>query len=73
MTDPKITTNEKKIVVDGVEYRWKDISEKARLQVQNIRVVDEEITRLKNLLGMCEMAKAGYSKVLKEELPASVQ
>lgn len=69
MSETQIITNEKKIVVDGAEYRLKDLSDKARQQITNIRVVDEEITRLKNLLGICEMARGSYSKFLKDELP----
>jgi hypothetical protein len=69
MSEAQIITNEKKIVVDGVEYRWKDLSDKAKQQITNIRVLDEEVTRLKNMLGICEMARSGYSKLLKDELP----
>ncbi len=71
MSESQIITNEKKIVVDGVEHRWKDLSDKAKQQITNIRVVDEEITRLKNLMGICEMARGAYSKFLKDELPAN--
>ncbi|MGE4533516.1 DUF6447 family protein [Halomonas sp.] len=65
MADPKPQT----LTIDGTEYRTDDLSEKARQQVMNLRVTDQEIERLKQRLAIAQTARTAYANALKAELP----
>ena len=57
------------ITIDGTDYNVADLSEKARHQVTNLRVTDQEIAKLQQQLAIYQTARTAYAKALKEELP----
>lgn len=58
----------KTISVDGQKYAVDSLSETARKQIANIRIVDQEIARLEALTAIAKTAKAAYSQALRGEL-----
>lgn len=60
--------DERKITVDGVEYKIDDMSDAARTQVMNLRFVTERIQQLNNELAVADTARMGYSAALKREV-----
>jgi len=62
------------ITFEGKTYALSDLSEVARQQVNNVRLVDQELARLRNQQMIAETAKAVYLNALKRELaqPAAV-
>ncbi len=67
MTDSK--QNEQKIVVDGTEYEMSSLSDEAKAQITNLRVVENEIMQLKAKLAIAGTAKNAYQVALKNVLP----
>lgn len=57
------------LTIDGTEYNVADLSENARNQVMNLRVTDQEISRLQKQLAIAQTARTAYANALKEELP----
>jgi len=56
------------ITFEGKTYALSDLSETARQQVNNVRLVDQELARLRNQQMIAETAKAVYLNALKREL-----
>lgn len=56
------------ITISGKDYVLDDLSEKAKAQVLNLRVVGEEIQKLEQRLSIYKTARAAYARVLQEEL-----
>jgi len=56
------------ITINGKEYVVDDLSDKAKAQVLNLRVVGEEIQKLEQRLSIYKTARAAYARVLQEEL-----
>lgn len=54
----------KTITVNGKQYAIDDLSESAKAQLVNIRVVDQEIARLEALLAITKTARAAYVQKL---------
>lgn len=72
------TETEPTITIDGVTYKLSDLSDIAKNQLMNVRVTDQEIARLNQLLAIAQTARAAYAKALADELsntdsPATVQ
>jgi hypothetical protein len=63
MNDPLKT-----ISVDGQKYAVESLSEAAKKQLANIRIVDQEIARLETLTAIAKTAKVAYSQALRGEL-----
>jgi hypothetical protein len=59
---------ERKVVIDGIEYNLDDLSENARAQVMNLRFVSERLQHLNNELAVADTARMGYSAALKREV-----
>lgn len=57
------------VTIDGHEYILSDLSENARNQLINLRVTDQEIQRLNQLLAIAQTARTAYANALKAELP----
>ncbi|MHB0776539.1 DUF6447 family protein [Halomonas sp. WWR20] len=68
MADTDIQANQT-VTIDGTEYNLADLSENARSQVTNLRVTDQEITRLQQQLAIAQTARTAYARALSEELP----
>lgn len=63
MNDQKST-----VTIDGKEYDPAALSDEARAQLLNLRVTDQEIARLKQLMAIAQTARAAYSRALQGEL-----
>lgn len=61
--------DKRSITIDGQEYDLTALSEKARQQVLNLRVTDQEIERLNQRLAIAQTARTAYANALKAELP----
>ncbi|TWI68499.1 hypothetical protein LZ24_02469 [Desulfobotulus alkaliphilus] len=58
------------ITIDGKSYKLNELSEKARNQIINLRVTDQEIARLNQKLAIAQTARASYASALQQELKA---
>ncbi|MCD5995589.1 hypothetical protein KDX38_18420 [Pseudomonas sp. CDFA 602] len=61
------------ITLDGKEYKLEELSEKARIQVVNVQVVEAEITRLQQLLAIAQTARNTYVSSLIIEVGAGAE
>lgn len=59
---------DQKVTIDGTEYALDQLSENARNQVVNLRVTDQEISRLNQQLAIAQTARTAYANALKKEL-----
>lgn len=56
------------ITIDNQEYQLDDLTEHARAQIINLRVVDQEIAKLEQHLTIFKTARAAYARTLKTEI-----
>ena len=56
------------VTIDGTDYPLDSLSEQARAQLTNLRVVDQEIVRLQMQLAIHQTARKTYARVLQAEL-----
>lgn len=61
------------ITIDGKEYASDDLSDAAKAQVTNLRVTDQEISRLQQQLAIYQTARKAYANALKAELSSGNQ
>lgn len=61
-----------KVNVNGTEYNIADLSDEAKVQVQNLRAADAEIRRLKMQLALAQTARNAYIQALQAALPEKV-
>ena len=61
--------NDNKITVDGEEYEINSLSETAKTELMNLRLVDQEIQRLQIQLAIVQTARNAYAGALKIALP----
>jgi hypothetical protein len=54
--------------IDGQEYNLADLSEGAKSQIVNLRVVDQEIANLKQQLAIMQTARNAYGSALNTEI-----
>ena len=57
-----------KINIDGHEYDISNASDEAKVQLSNLKFVNEQILQRNNELQIAQTAKIGYSRALKREL-----
>lgn len=57
------------LTIDGKEYNIADLSDKAKAQLVNLRITDQEIQRLQQCLAIAQTARAAYANELLKELP----
>ena len=55
------------ITVDGVEYKFSDMTDAAKAQLSNIQFVDQQIRQLQNEWAVSDTARLGYQAALKGE------
>ncbi|MGO2132610.1 MAG: DUF6447 family protein [Halomonas sp.] len=60
--------DERTVTIDGQEYKLDNLSEKAKKQLVNLRITDEEIQRLNHQLAIAQTARSAYANALKEEI-----
>lgn len=58
------------VTIDGTDYDFDKLSEKARTQLMNVRVTDQEISRLQQQLAIYQTARKAYAQALASELPS---
>ena len=58
-----------KVTIDDKEYDPDKLSDSAKAQVVNMRVVLQEIASLQQKLAIAQTARNAYATALKEELP----
>ncbi|MFZ3209324.1 MAG: DUF6447 family protein [Geobacteraceae bacterium] len=62
------TDNKKTVTIDDVQYDFDSLSPGVKAMLNNIRVVDSEITHLQTCLGIAQTARGAYAAALKSEL-----
>ena len=55
--------------INGKEYDTEQLSEAAQAQLTNLRVVDQEISRLQQQQAIAQTARNAYANALQAELP----
>lgn len=63
-----MTDSEKKIKIDGTEYSLSSLSDEAKIQITNIRFVENEIMQLKARLAIANTAKLAYQVALRSAI-----
>jgi cell division septum initiation protein DivIVA len=58
------------IKIDGKDYELDALSDDTKRLLTNIRVVDREITRLRQQLAIAQTARASFANGIKNTLPA---
>ena len=61
------------ITIDGKEYPLESLSEAAKSQLTNLRIVDQEIARLQQQQAIAQTARNAYAQALQVELPSGNQ
>ncbi|WP_281969164.1 DUF6447 family protein [Roseovarius nanhaiticus] len=61
--------DEQTITIDGKEYALESLSEAAKGQLTNLRIVDQEIARLQQQQAIAQTARNAYAQALQAELP----
>ena len=56
------------MTLDGKVYNIDDLSENAKVQLNNLEFVNQQILQRNNELQVAETAKMGYTRALKREL-----
>jgi hypothetical protein len=57
------------VTIGNEKYELDNLSDVAKTQLGNLRIADQEITRLKRQLSLVQTARQVYSSALKAELP----
>ena len=60
--------SEKKIKIDGTEYSLSSLSDEAKMQITNLRFVENEIIQLKARLAIANTAKLAYQVALRNAI-----
>ncbi len=64
-------TKAKTIKIDNKEYELDSLSNVARQQLTNLRIVDREIARLQTQLRIAQTARAVFANGVLKNLPAA--
>jgi hypothetical protein len=57
-----------KIAIDGKEYEYENLSDKAKAQLTSIQFIDNELVQLQAQASVLKTARSAYSKALSSEL-----
>ena len=68
MTERERTTTMTTITIDGKEYEYETLSDKAKAQLTSMQFVDNELARLQAQASVLQTARMAYSKELQNEL-----
>jgi hypothetical protein len=58
------------INIDNTEYDLDTLPEKAKQNLQMLKITEQEIARLQSQLAIHQTARAAFAKALKDNLPA---
>ena len=59
---------ERKITIDGLEYNFDELSEKAKKSLASLQFVDAQLNQLNNEWAISDTARIGYMNALKKEI-----
>jgi len=62
-------SQDQKVTIDGTEYPLDSLSDEAKTQLQNVKVTEQEVARLKMQLAIAETARNAYARALGDALP----
>ena len=62
-------TKKQIVIIDNEEYAIDSLSEATKGQLVNVRIVDQEIARLKTQLAIAQTARSVYAANVKRDLP----
>lgn len=68
-----MTDRDRTVTIDGIEYLWSSLSDEAKMQITNLRFVENEIVQLKARLAIAGTAKLAYQTALKNALSTTSQ
>jgi len=54
--------------IDNKEYNIDELSDEAKNHIVSLRIVDQEITNLKQKLAIAQTARNAYAKALNEDI-----
>lgn len=57
------------ITIDGIAYKLTDLTDTAKQQMVNVRLVDQELARLRRQASIASVARATYASAVAEALP----
>lgn len=57
------------ITIDGKDYALENLSEAAKGQLTNLRLVDQKLAQLQQQQAIAQTARNAYANALKEQLP----
>lgn len=61
------------VVIDGKRYQTKELSDSAKIQIENIRFVDTRIEQLNNEWAVADTARIGYTNALNHDLASNLK
>lgn len=61
------------ITIDGVAYNLADLSDAAKQQLGNVRLVDQELARLQRQRAIASVARSAYAQAVAGALPKEPQ
>ncbi len=59
------------VTIDGVKYDAASLSKEARSAINNMALVQKEITELRNRMGIARVAQEVFATQLKAQLPTA--
>lgn len=68
MSETTAPMPQKIITIDGREYHLDSLTDIAKSQIANVRIVDNEIARMEQQLRIYKTARAAYARALSGEL-----
>ena len=68
MTERERATTMTTITIDGKEYEYETLSDKAKAQLTSMQFVDNELARLQAQASVLQTARMAYSKEVQNEL-----
>lgn len=67
--DKAAEVGDKTIKIDGKEHEIELLSDEAKTQIINLRLVDQELVSIQQKLAIAQTARNTYAVALREELP----
>lgn len=64
---------EQVVTIGGKQFKFDDLSDKAKAQLVNIRVTDREIDSLQQKLAIFKTARSAYTRELLSSLPEDIK
>ncbi|MDD2556743.1 MAG: DUF6447 family protein [Desulfuromonas sp.] len=62
-----------KVTIDGKDYVFDDLSDKAKNDLLSVRAVDRKINENKQEMAILQTARNAYARSLSEQLPVEKQ